>query len=92
MYKNTLYIVFLLKMFDYILINDYNFYISSGGHGQMINMVLKRDGTYQPFNKKKIADAIYKNVIQKNEDFFAVEKRLIEREIQQLRRKLNAKK
>lgn len=40
----------------------------------------------------ELADAIYKNVIQKNEDFFAVEKRLIEREIQQLRRKLNAKK
>jgi hypothetical protein len=36
----------------------------------------------------ELADAIYKNVIQKNEDFFAVEKRLIEREIQQLRRKL----
>jgi hypothetical protein len=40
----------------------------------------------------ELADAIYKNVIQKNEDFFAVEKRLIEREIQQLRRKLNTKK
>ena len=36
----------------------------------------------------ELADAIYKNAIQKNEDFFAVEKRLIEREIQQLRRKL----
>jgi hypothetical protein len=36
----------------------------------------------------ELADAIYKNVIQKNEDFYAVEKRLIEREIVQLRRKL----
>ena len=36
----------------------------------------------------ELADVIYKNVIQKNENFFAVEKRLIEREIQQLRRKL----
>ena len=36
----------------------------------------------------ELADAIYKNAIQKNEDFYAVEKRLIEREIQQLRRKL----
>jgi hypothetical protein len=35
-----------------------------------------------------LADVIYKNAIQKNESFFAVEKRLIEREIQQLRRKL----
>ena len=40
----------------------------------------------------ELADVIYKNVIQKNENFFAVEKRLIEREIQQARRKLNAKK
>ena len=38
-----------------------------------------------------LADVIYKNAIQKNENFFAVEKRLIEREIQALRRKLNAK-
>ena len=35
-----------------------------------------------------LADVIYKNAIQKNETFFAVEKRLIEREIQALRRKL----
>ena len=35
-----------------------------------------------------LADVIYKNAIQKNENFFAVEKRLIEREIQQARRRL----
>jgi beta-xylosidase len=33
----------------------------------------------------ELADVIYKNAIQKNEDFFAVEKRLIEREIQRAR-------
>ncbi len=38
-----------------------------------------------------LADVIYKNAVQKNEDFFAVEKRLIEREIQQARRKLASK-
>lgn len=37
-----------------------------------------------------LADLIYKNAIQRDEDFFAVEKRLIEREIQKLRKKLNA--
>ena len=36
----------------------------------------------------ELADVIYRNAIQKNESFFAVEKRLIEREIQQARRKL----
>jgi hypothetical protein len=35
-----------------------------------------------------LADIIYKNAIQKNESFFAVEKRLVEREIQQARRRL----
>jgi spermidine synthase len=39
-------------------------------------------------DEPNLADVIYKNAIQKNESFFAVEKRLIEREIQQLRRKL----
>ena len=34
----------------------------------------------------ELANVIYKNAIQKNEDFFAVEKRLIEREIQRARR------
>ncbi|MCF0221047.1 MAG: fused MFS/spermidine synthase [Fibrobacter sp.] len=37
-----------------------------------------------------LADVIYKNAIQKNDEFFAVEKRLVEREIQKLRKKLNA--
>lgn len=41
-------------------------------------------------NEPDLADVIYKNAIQKNEEFFAVEKRLIEREIQKLRKKLNA--
>jgi hypothetical protein len=35
--------------------------------------------------ESELADVIYKNAIQKNEDFFAVEKRLIEREIQRAR-------
>ena len=39
-------------------------------------------------DEPNLADIIYKNAIQKNESFFAVEKRLIEREIQALRRKL----
>ena len=34
----------------------------------------------------ELANIVYENAIQKNEDFFAVEKRLIEREIQQARR------
>lgn len=34
----------------------------------------------------ELANVIYENAIQKNEDFFAVEKRLIEREIQRARR------
>ena len=40
----------------------------------------------------ELADVIYKNAIQKNENFFAVEKRLIEREIQKLRKTLAARK
>ena len=32
----------------------------------MINNVLKRDGTYQAFNKKKIADAIFKAAVACN--------------------------
>ncbi|MCQ2125540.1 MAG: fused MFS/spermidine synthase [Fibrobacter sp.] len=39
-----------------------------------------------------LADVIYKNAIQRNEEFFAVEKRLIEREIQKLRKQINAAK
>ena len=34
----------------------------------------------------ELANIVYENAIQKNEDFFAVEKRLIEREIQRARR------
>ncbi len=34
----------------------------------------------------ELANVIYESAIQKNEDFFAVEKRLIEREIQRSRR------
>lgn len=41
-------------------------------------------------NEPDLADVIYKNAIQKNDEFFAVEKRLIEREVQKLRKKLNA--
>src|SRR5574344_1221506 len=32
----------------------------------MTRLVLKRDGTYQEFNKKKIADAIYKAAVACN--------------------------
>ena len=32
----------------------------------MIKLVLKRDGTYQPFNKKKITDAIFKAAVACN--------------------------
>ena len=35
--------------------------------------------------ESELADVLYKNAIQKNESFFAVEKRLIEREIQRAR-------
>lgn len=41
--------------------------------------------------ESELADIIYKNAIMKNENFFAVEKRLIEREIQKLR-KVGAKR
>ncbi len=33
---------------------------------KMIKLVLKRDGTYQPFNKKKITDAIFKAAVACN--------------------------
>lgn len=39
-----------------------------------------------------LADVIYKNAIQMNDRFFAVEKRLMEREIQKLRKTLAAKR
>lgn len=39
-----------------------------------------------------LADVIYKNAVQKNDRFFAVEKRLMEREIQKLRKTLASKR